>query len=151
MKISVTTMQLHQLKSIHKRKKQKRIGRGGKRGTYSGRGIKGQKTRAGRKMVPPIRQLIKRYPKLRGYRFKSRKKKPAIINIKDLDKVFKKGDLISPQVLIEKRLIRKIKGMLPEVKILAQGNLTKKLIVKGCQLSEKAKEKIKKAGGEIKS
>lgn len=142
-------MQLHEIKQIHKRKNQKRIGRGGKRGTHSGRGIKGQRTRAGRKMAPPIRELIKKYPKLRGYRFKSRKQKPAIVNIKDLEKVFKKGDLISPQVLIEKRLIRRIKGRVPEVKILAQGNLTKKLIIKGCQSSEKAKEKIKKAGGRI--
>ena len=55
-------MQLHELKPKHKRKKGKRIGRGGKRGTYSGRGVKGQMTRAGRKMVPPIRQLIKKYP-----------------------------------------------------------------------------------------
>ena len=142
-------MQLQEIKPIHKRKKQKRIGRGGKRGTYSGRGIKGQRTRAGRKMAPPIRELIKKYPKLRGYRFKSRKEKPAIINIKDLEKVFKKGDLISPQVLIEKRLIRKIKGRVPEIKILGQGNLTKKLTIKGCQSSEKAREKIKKAGGRV--
>ena len=142
-------MQLHELKPNHKRTKGKRIGRGGKRGTYSGRGIKGQRTRAGRKMVPPIRQLIKKYPKLRGYRFKSRKQKIAIINIKDLEKAFKKGDLISPRSLIEKRLVRKIKGKIPEVKILGQGNLTKKLIVKGFQLSESAKEKIKKAKGEI--
>ncbi len=142
-------MQLHELKPNHKRTKGKRIGRGGKRGTYSGRGIKGQRTRAGRKMVPPIRQLIKKYPKLRGYRFKSRKEKIAIINIKDLEKAFKKGDLISPQSLIEKRLVRRIKGKIPKVKILGQGNLTKKLIVKGFQLSESAKEKIKKAKGKI--
>lgn len=144
-------MQLQEIKPIHKRKKQKRIGRGGKRGTYSGRGVKGQRTRAGRKMVPPIRELIKKYPKLRGYRFKSIKKKSAIINIKDLEKVFKKGDLISPQVLIEKRLVRKIKGRIPEIKILGQGSLTKKLTIKGCQSSEKAREKIKKAGGDVRT
>ena len=143
-------MLLHELKPKHKRNKGKRIGRGGKRGTYSGRGIKGQLTRAGRKTVPPIRQLIKKYPKLRGYRFKSRKEKPVVINIKDLEKSFKKGDLISPQILIEKGLIRKMKGRVPEIKILGQGNLTKKLTVKGFQLSESAKEKIKKAGGAIK-
>lgn len=59
-------MQLHELQPKHKLKKQKRIGRGGKRGTYSGRGIKGQKSRAGRKLKPAIREFIKRYPKLRG-------------------------------------------------------------------------------------
>ncbi len=49
-----------------KEKSKKRVGRGGKRGTYSGRGIKGQKSRAGRKMRPAIRDLIQRTPKLRG-------------------------------------------------------------------------------------
>lgn len=62
-------MQLHELRPKHKLKKRKRIGRGGKRGTYSGRGVKGQKSRSGRRFAPVIRSLIKRYPKLRGYRF----------------------------------------------------------------------------------
>ena len=143
-------MLLHELKPKHKRNKGKRIGRGGKRGTYSGRGVKGQLTRAGRKTVPSIRQLIKKYPKLRGYRFKSMQEKPIVINIKDLEKSFKKGDLISPQILIEKGLISKMKGRVPKIKILGQGDLTKKLTVEGFQLSESAKEKIKKAGGAIK-
>jgi len=55
-------IQLHELKPIHKLKKQKRVGRGGKRGAYSGRGIKGQRARAGRKFKPIIRELIKKYP-----------------------------------------------------------------------------------------
>ena len=63
-------MQLHELRPKHKIKKRKRIGRGGKRGTYSGRGMKGQKSRAGARFEPIIRGLIKRYPKLRGYKFK---------------------------------------------------------------------------------
>jgi large subunit ribosomal protein L15 len=67
-------MQLHELKPIHKFKKKKRIGRGGKRGTYSGKGMKGQKSRAGRRLEPVIRGIIKRYPKLRGYKFKSKVK-----------------------------------------------------------------------------
>ena len=82
-------MQLHQLKPSHKRKRPKRIGRGGKRGTYSGRGVKGQRSRAGRKFKPAIRELMKRYPKKRGYRFKPLKLKPAIINIGILEKKFK--------------------------------------------------------------
>jgi len=67
-------MQLHELKPTHKLKKRKRIARGGKRGTYSGKGMKGQKSRAGRRLEPVVRGLIKRYPKLRGYRFKSKVK-----------------------------------------------------------------------------
>lgn len=84
-------MQLHQLKPIHKFKKPKRVGRGGKRGIYSGRGIKGQKSRAGHKLKPIIRELIKRYPKLRGYRQKSKtkeqKSKIFIVNLEKLKKV----------------------------------------------------------------
>ncbi|PIS13477.1 MAG: hypothetical protein COT67_01505 [Candidatus Tagabacteria bacterium CG09_land_8_20_14_0_10_41_14] len=67
-------MQLHQLKPSTKNKDKKRIGRGGKRGTYSGRGLKGQKSRAGRKLRPQLRDIIKRLPKKRGYRFKPVKK-----------------------------------------------------------------------------
>ena len=60
-------MQLHQLQPIHKLKDKKRIGRGGKRGSYSGRGIKGQKSRAGAKLYRPGRkELLIRIPKLRG-------------------------------------------------------------------------------------
>jgi len=59
-------MQLHELNPEHKNKTKKRIGRGGKRGTYSGRGMKGQNARAGRKLRPAIRDLIQQLPKLRG-------------------------------------------------------------------------------------
>ena len=65
-------MQLYEIKPIHRLKKPKRVGRGGKRGTYSGHGIKGQRSRAGRRFKPIIRELIKKYPKLRGYKFKSK-------------------------------------------------------------------------------
>ena len=81
-------MQLHQIQPKNKAKKKKRIGRGGKRGTYSGRGMKGQKSRSGRKMKPVIRTMIKRYHKLRGYKFKSLKEKPATVNIDILEKRF---------------------------------------------------------------
>lgn len=57
-------MQLHTLQPAHKLRGKKRIGRGGKRGTYSGRGVKGQKARAGRKIRPAIRDLIQSLPKL---------------------------------------------------------------------------------------
>jgi len=175
-------MQLHQLKPKHKLKKKKRVGRGGKRGTYSGRGIKGQRSRAGRKFKPAIRGLIKRYPKLRGYRFKSKvksqKSKIAILNLEILEKRFNSGEKITPEILLERKIIRRIKGRLPKVKILRRGRhpsttlpqkrapLTKKLItratakggkeglpsliIEGCQVSKSAKEEIEKAGGSIK-
>ena len=56
-------MQIHELRPKHKNKSKKRVGRGGKKGTYSGRGGKGQTARAGSKVKPLIRELIKRYPK----------------------------------------------------------------------------------------
>ena len=144
-------MQLHQLQPKHKPKQRKRVGRGGKRGTYSGRGMKGQKSRAGRKMEPIIRGLIKKYPKLRGYKFKSWKTKPVIVNIGTLEEKFKAGEKISPDILLEKKIIRRIKGRILPVKILAKGELTKALIIKDCELSKQAKEKVEKAGGKITS
>ncbi|MEX2054314.1 MAG: hypothetical protein WD883_02130 [Candidatus Colwellbacteria bacterium] len=61
-------MQLHELQPTHKNKTKKRIGRGGKRGTFSGKGVKGQKSRAGRKLRPGTRDLMQQTPKLRGAR-----------------------------------------------------------------------------------
>lgn len=142
-------MQLHQLKPIHKKKTKKRIGRGGKKGTYSGRGIKGQKARAGRKLQPIIRELIKRYPKLRGYRQKVQPRFATEVNIGVLEKKFDSGEKVTPEILLKKRIIRKIKGKMPEVKILGKGELKKKLIIEGCRVSKGAKQKIEKAGGLI--
>jgi large subunit ribosomal protein L15 len=144
-------MQLHQLKPIHKFKKKKRIGRGGKRGTYSGRGIKGQKARAGRKIRPEIRDFIKKIPKKRGYKFKAQSK-PQIVNLKDLEKHYKEGEVVSPETLFKKGLIVKVKGRTPkQVKILGKGlvrrsskseggKLTKKLEFKDCKLSKSVKK-----------
>lgn len=143
-------MQLHQLRPNHKLKQRKRIGRGGKRGTYSGRGMKGQRSRAGRRLKPAIRGLIKRYPKLRGYKFKPLKPKPAIVNIETLEKKFKSGDKINPQILLEKKIICRIKGRIPKVKILGKGKLTKALTIEGCQASKQAREKIEKVHGLVK-
>ena len=147
-------MQLHNIRPSHKKKTKKRVARGGKRGTYSGRGLKGQKSRAGRRMKPAIRELIKRYPKLRGYKFKpkvkTQKSKIVILNLENLEKKLNIGEIVSPRNLIEKRLIRKIKGRIPKVKILGKGKLSKKLIIEGCQVSKSAGEQIKKAGGNVK-
>lgn len=143
-------MQLHQIKPIIKKKSRKRIGRGGKRGTYSGRGQKGQKSRSGHRIRPELRDTIKKLPKKRGYRFHSIKEKPAIVNLNILEKKFKDGDKVSPETLLEKGIISARKGMTPAVKLLSSGMLTKKLLVSQCQISKPAREKIEKAGGEIK-
>lgn len=143
-------MKSYNLKPRHKIKKKKRVGRGGKRGTYSGRGMKGQKSRAGRKMQPMIRELIKKYPKLRGYRARRREKKIVEVNIAILDEKFKGGEIINPKILIEKKIIKRIKGKIPLVKILGRGEIKKKLIIEGCQVSKGAREEIEKAGGIVK-
>jgi len=136
-------MQLHELKPTHKKKTRKRVGRGGKRGTYSGKGMKGQRSRAGKRLKPVIRSLIKRYPKLRGYKFNPQTTKPVVINFEVLEKKFKSGDKVSPEILLKKGLIRKIKGKVPLVKILGRGELTKSLAIEGCSVSKSVKEKLK--------
>ncbi|MFM7087908.1 MAG: hypothetical protein ACKOW9_00010 [Candidatus Paceibacterota bacterium] len=65
-------MQINELKRVHKNKKDRIIGRGGKHAKTSGRGGKGQTARAGNKRRPELRDIIKKLPKLRGYRFNSR-------------------------------------------------------------------------------
>lgn len=68
-------MALYKIAPEHKNKTKKRVGRGGKRGTYSGRGVKGQKSRAGRRIRPAVRDLIQQIPKLRGAKNKAAKVK----------------------------------------------------------------------------
>jgi large subunit ribosomal protein L15 len=143
-------MQIHELKPKHKNRTKKRVGRGGKKGTYSGKGIKGQKSRAGRKMEPIIRSLIKRYPKLKGYRSFRFDKDFAVVNLDVLEKNTKDGETINPENLIKKGIISNIKGKTPKVKILGTGKLTKKLFFENCKTSKTAKEAIEKAGGSIK-
>ena len=144
-------MQLHELRPSHKNKGKKRVGRGGKKGTYSGKGNKGQKSRAGRKMVPIIRELIKRYPKLKGYRAFKIENLFAVVNLEVLEKTSKDGETINPENLVKKGVISNIKGRTPKVKILGTGKLTKKLVVENCKTSKTAKEAIEKAGGSIKA
>lgn len=135
-------MQLHHIKPNHKLKKRRRIARGGKRGGYSGRGIKGQKSRAGAGIRPAIRDLMMKLPKQRGrakHSFKSLYEKPAIFNLVDINKRFKDGEIISPKTL-----------NLPRVKILGKGEIDKKLHFQNVLFSKSASEKIKKAGGTIK-
>jgi large subunit ribosomal protein L15 len=142
-------MQIHELKIKNKNKARKRVGRGGKKGTYSSRGMKGQNSRAGRKFVPIIRELIKRYPKLKGYRRFVFENNTAIINLDILEKFCKDGDVVNPEFLLGNNLIEKHKGKMPEVKILGTGKLTKKITIESCAVSASAKTAIEKAGGKV--
>ncbi len=141
-------VQIHQIKPTIKKKAKKLIGRGGKRGTYSGRGSKGQRAH-GVRVKPHLREIIKRLPKKRGYRFASIQTKPVVVNLEVLERKFKEGDKITPKVLVEAGIINLLKGKVPEVKLLGSGNVSKKLLVSECQISRSAREKITKAGGTI--
>ena len=146
-------MQLHELKPLHKNKKPKRIGFGGKHGTHSGRGVKGQTSRPSFRLQPIIRGLIKRYPKLRGHRSRAMilnaASRVVIVNLDILEKKFNSEEKITPETLSEKGIVGKIRGEMPTIKILGDGKLTKALIVENCLTSKKAKEAIEKAGGKI--
>lgn len=142
-------MQLNTLKREHPNKKARLVGRGGTRGKTSGRGGKGQTARAGNKRRPQMRDIIKKLPKLRGYRFKSSSIKATPVNLNALN-VFTAGETVNPTTLFEKGLIRRVNGKLPVVKILGTGDITVKVTVADCITSTTAKEKIEKAGGIIK-
>ena len=101
-------------------------------------------------MVPMIRELIKRYPKLKGYRSFAIKDNTAVVNLVDLEKVVKDGDVVNPEYLINKGIISNINGKTPKVKILGTGALTKQITVEDCKTSKSAAEAIKKAKGSIK-
>lgn len=145
-------MQIHELKSKTERIKPQKIGRGGKRGKTSGRGTKGQKARSGHRMYPEIRDMIKKIPKLRG-RGKNINKAFVLTNasvtLLELENNFKAGERVTPQSLFDKGLIKKISGKFPPVKILAKGEITKKITIKSCLVSKTAKDVIEKAGGTI--
>lgn len=148
-------MQLHELTPSTKRKTQKRIARGGKRGKTSGRGMKGQTARAGNSTRPEMRDIIKKLPKLRGHG-KNRAKTvnnerlaPVVVNLSALEAAFKAGDAVNPQSLVAAGVISARRKQAPAVKILGNGELSKKLTISGCTVSASAKEKIEKAGGTI--
>ncbi len=142
-------MQLHTLKREHPNKKARLVGRGGTRGKTSGRGGKGQTARAGNKRRPQMRDIIKKIPKLRGYRFNSASTKYTPVNVGSLN-VFTPDSIVSPATLFEKNLIRRVGGKLPSVKILGNGEILIKLTVENCVISKTAQIKIEKVGGNIK-
>lgn len=142
-------MQLHTLKREHPNKKARQVGRGGTRGKQSGRGGKGQTARAGNKRRPQMRDIIKKIPKLRGYRFASHIEKASPVNVGALN-VFEKGSVVSPATLLAMNLIRRSGGTAAKVKILGNGEVTVNLSIVGCAVSEVARAKIEKAGGSVK-
>ncbi len=141
---------LNSFKLPEKKKSRTRVGRGnGSKGTYSGRGLKGQKSRSGGG-VPLFFEggqlpLVKRLPFLRG--FKNRFKKDfSIVNLDDIENKFNEGDEVSAESLFSLNLIKKKNS---NVKILGNGNLKKSLKIKVHSVTKSAEEKIKKSGSTI--
>ena len=148
-------MQLHELKASTPKKAAKRIGRGGKRGKTSGRGHKGQKARAGNSTRPEIREHIKKIPKLRGHgvnraqTVNAEKVLPVVVNVAALEAGFEAGAIVNRKTMVVDGVLETVRRKAPAVKILGNGELTKKLIVEGCQVSASAKTKIEAAGGSV--
>jgi len=143
-------MQLHDLKPKNRATK-KRVSRGGAHGKTSGRGHKGQKARSGGTPRPQIRDRIKKIPKLRGYRNKPIGKKPVGVNVSSVARVAQKGDIVSPQFLIEQGVVRKSGAQAPKIKLLGGGEIDIAITAVRCEVSVTAREKIEKAGGEVKN
>jgi large subunit ribosomal protein L15 len=136
-------------RGIKKRKKLTRVGRGpgSGLGKTSGRGHKGQGQLAGWAMHPKFEggqmPLSRRIPK-RGFTNQWAQTVYAV-NVSDLDAAFNNGDEVTPAVLAERDLA---KGRFDQIKILGDGELTKKLKISAHKFSASALEKIKQAGGE---
>ncbi len=136
-------------RGIQKNKKRKRLGRGigSGHGKTCGRGHKGQCSRAGYSVHPTFEggqmPLVRRIPK-RGFNNRWAQV-VAIVNLGELENRFDDGAEVTPEVLKSKNLA---KGRYDELKVLGEGELTKKLKISAHRFSRSALEKIQKAGGE---
>jgi large subunit ribosomal protein L15 len=142
------SLSLHTIKPAKgARKKRKRVGRGNAsgHGTYSTRGLKGQKARSGVSNLKRLgmRMTLMRTPKKRG--FKSLKQKDQVVNLVDINKNFKDGEVVSPKILLKKGLTDSIKL---DVKILGKGELKlKNLKFENVKMSESVKKQVEKLSG----
>ncbi len=143
-------MQIHELKRKNKNKKDRIVGRGGKHAKTSGRGGKGQTARAGNKRRPELRDIIKKFPKLRGYRFNSFREKEVSVSLDKVSKTFPNGGEINPKILVEQGVIKTKKGLIPKVKLLSgKEDFKIKANFSKISMSASAKSKIEKAGGKV--
>lgn len=143
-------MQIHEISS-GKRTHRKRVGRGGKRGTYSGRGNKGQKARSGAHVNPLFEggrsSLVERLKKVRG--FKSPHAKKPFVKLSDIARVFVSGEIVSIETLFAKKLVPKevLKG---GVKIIGTGTVPKGVSFDATlSFSEGVRVLIEKSGSTI--
>ena len=132
------------------KKRRKRVGRGdgSGHGTYSGRGCKGQKSRAGYKMRPGFEggqlPLIKRLPRKRGF-VNIFRTEYSIVNLGKLN-IFESGSEVTPEELITAGIVKSSRH---PIKILAGGDINHPLVIKANKFSAVAKAKIEAAGGQV--
>jgi large subunit ribosomal protein L15 len=152
-------LNLSNLKPAQERRERKRVGRGlgSGKGRYSGRGIKGQKSRAGsNKMRPGFEggqmPIYMRVGKQRGSTSKDAmpmgpfRTVTYAVNVRDLERRFEAGADVTVDALVAAGLVKDSRR---DVKILGQGELTKKLTVSAHKFSKSAREKIERAGGTV--
>lgn len=142
---------LHELPTLVK--KRKRVGRGGSRGGTSGRGHKGQNARSGGPKPPGFEggqmPLYRRLPK-RGFTNARHQKATYIVHLSSLEKLCADGDTVTKEFFIEKGLVKHPQSAgIFFVKILANGNISRKLTIYADGFSKKAQEAIVAAGGEV--
>jgi large subunit ribosomal protein L15 len=135
---------------IHKHKRKKRVGRGpgSGHGKTSSRGSKGQWASAGAKKPTALfeggqMQLFRRIPK-RGFSHATWARHYHVVNVGALDKAFKEGDTVDPEALRKAGLA---KGPADGVRVLGDGEVTKRLVVRAHHFSKSAQEKITARGG----
>jgi len=130
-----------------------RIGRSGKRGSYSGRGVKGQRSRSGHRIRPAERDIILKIPKMRGFRNKPKQDLPIVFNLGQLSNKFKSQAKAGAPLEISYVLLRTAKLLKKDykgvVKILGTGTIAFPIAIKGFEVSASAKAKIEKAGGSV--
>ncbi len=132
------------------KRSRKRVGRGdgSGHGTYSGRGCKGQKSRAGYKMRPGFEggqlPLIKRLPRKRGF-VNIFRKEYSVVNLGELN-AFESGSEVTPERLAAAGLVKSLRH---PIKILAEGDIAHPLVVRANKFSAAAKAKIEAAGGTV--
>jgi large subunit ribosomal protein L15 len=139
---------LHAPEGAHKRKRIIGRGQGSGRGTTAGKGNKGQKSRSGGKtyvgfeggQMPLYRRLAHR-----GFSNYPFKKEVQIVNLEDIERSYEASETVNIESLIKKGLV---KGTIP-VKVLGNGDITKKLVFAVSAVSASAKEKIEKVGGSV--
>lgn len=145
-------MKLHELQPTEgSRHRRRRVGRGESSGLGKtcGKGHKGQKSRSGASIRPSFEggqmPLARRLPK-KGFNNAQFKENVAIVNLCDLEAKFSEGDEVNEESL---RACGLVKGVCDSVKVLGNGDLSKKLTVSVDKLSASAREKIEKAGGSV--